>query len=264
MGRALTALIEKDENAHLHAAVEAPGCTAIGEDAGRLAGLAALGILVTDDYASVAEPDTVTLDFTAPAATLDHLRIAAQKRAAIVIGTTGFDATERGELDLLAATTRTVVSPNMSVGINVLLELAAAAAQALGDDFDPEIVEIHHRLKVDAPSGTALALGRKVARAMHRDFDTEARYGREGVVGKRTDKEIGVLAIRGGDAIGDHTVIFAGSGERLELTHRAQSRDCLAGGAVRAGIWLASQAPGLYSMADVLGLRRHNVSIEKE
>jgi 4-hydroxy-tetrahydrodipicolinate reductase len=176
------------------------------------------------------------------------------KKAAIVIGTTGFDEAQRREIDDLAPRTRAVIAPNMSVGVNVLIGLVARAAEILGSDFDPEIVEIHHRLKVDAPSGTALALGRAVADASARDLKEDARYGREGLVGKRTDREIGIMALRGGDVIGDHTVIFAGIGERLELTHRSQSRECLARGAVRAGLWLAGRKPGRYGMADVLGL----------
>jgi 4-hydroxy-tetrahydrodipicolinate reductase len=142
----------------------------------------------------------------------------------------------------------------MSIGVNVLLKLVTAAAAALGDEFDAEVVEMHHRMKVDAPSGTALALGRALASALGRDFEREARYGRAGLVGKRTASEIGVLALRGGDVVGDHTVIFAGTGERLELTHRAQSRECLARGAVRAALWVAGRPPGRYGMADVLGL----------
>jgi 4-hydroxy-tetrahydrodipicolinate reductase len=196
----------------------------------------------------------VTLDFTIANAAMEHLRTAVAKHAAIVVGTTGFDEAQRRELDGLAPRTQSVIAPNMSVGVNVLLELVAQAAELLGSDFDPEIVEIHHRLKVDAPSGTALALGRAVANALDRDLNEDARYGRAGLAGKRTDREIGIMALRGGDVIGDHTVIFAGIGERLELTHRSQSRECLARGAVRAGLWLAGQKPGRYGMADVLGL----------
>lgn len=254
MGRALVALIAQNPETHLHAAIEAPGHAALGQDAGALAGGGSLGVRITDDFAAVATPESVTLDFTAPAAALAHLRLAAERGAGIVIGTTGYDAAEQRELDQLAPRARAVVAANMSIGVNVLLKLVEQAARALGNDFDPEIVEIHHRLKVDSPSGTALALGRAVAGALGRDLATDARFGREGIVGKRTQKEIGILALRGGDAVGDHTVIFAGMGERLELTHRAQSRDCLARGAVRAGIWLAGRPVGRYSMADVLGL----------
>lgn len=254
MGRALVGLIEKDPAAHLHAAIEAAGHPALGQDAGVLAGTGPLGMPLTADYAAAATADSVTLDFTIPEATLAHLRTAVERGAGIVIGTTGFSPAEQVELDRLATRTRCVVAANMSIGVNVLLTLVEAAAAALGDAFDPEIVEIHHRMKVDSPSGTALALGRAVASGLHRDFDGSKRLAREGIVGKRSDSEIGIVALRGGDVVGDHTVVFAGMGERIELTHRAHSRDCLARGAVRAGIWLAPQPAGRYSMRDVLGL----------
>jgi 4-hydroxy-tetrahydrodipicolinate reductase len=254
MGRTLVALIEQNEGAHLHAAVEIAGHESLGTDAGKLAGVRELGVPIGADYDRVVTPETVTLDFTIAGAALEHLRTAVAKRAAIVIGTTGFDEAQRREIDDLAPSIRSVIAPNMSVGVNVLLKLVSQAAEILGSDFDPEIVEIHHRLKVDAPSGTALALARVVANASGRDLNEDARYGREGIVGRRTDREIGIMALRGGDVVGDHTVLFAGIGERLELTHRAQSRECLARGAVRAGLWLVSQQPGRYGMADVLGL----------
>lgn len=254
MGRAITALIVAEPGATLHAAVETAGHPALGQDAGVLAGGAPLGVTLTADYAAAAGADTVTLDFTAPVATVEHLRAAVRNQAGIVIGTTGFSADEQRELDQLAPQTRCVVAANMSIGVNVLLTLVERAAAALGSAFDPEIVEIHHRLKVDSPSGTALALGRAVAAGSGRDFERTARLAREGIVGKRTDEEIGIVALRGGDVIGDHTVVFAGLGERLELSHRAQSRDCLARGAVRAGLWLADKPVGRYGMKDVLGL----------
>lgn len=254
MGRALVPLVHQHSGVALHAAVEAAGHPLLGADIGEAVGLGRLGVRVTDDYRGVVTPETVTLDFTTPAATLDHLRAAVATGAAIVIGTTGFREAEQSELDRLAPQTRSVVASNMSVGVNVLLKLVGTAAGILGADFDPEIVEIHHRLKVDAPSGTALALGRAVTDALGRDLKTEARYGREGVVGKRTANEIGIMALRGGDVVGDHTVVFAGLGERLELTHRSQSRDCLARGALRAALWIVTQPAGRYSMADVLGL----------
>jgi len=254
MGRALIGLISHEPAAHLHAAIEAPGHPSVGHDAGMLASGTALDVAITDDYARAATPGTVTLDFTVPAAALDHLRVAVDQGAGIVIGTTGYSADELRELDRLAPQTRCVVAANMSVGVNVLLKLVQAAAAALGDGFDPEIVEIHHRMKVDSPSGTALALGRAVAAGLGRDFDRSKRLAREGIVGARRTEEIGIVALRGGDVVGDHTVVFSGMGERLELTHRAQSRECLARGAVRAGIWLAKQPLGRYSMADVLGL----------
>lgn len=254
MGRAITALIAAEPKARLAAAIEAAGNPTLGEDAGVLAGGAPLGVKVTADYAAAATANTVTLDFTSPAATLDHLRAAVANGAGIVIGTTGFSGDEQRELDELAPKTRSVVAANMSVGVNVLLTLVERAAAALGGSFDPEIVEVHHRLKVDAPSGTALALGRAVAAGLGRNFERSARLAREGIVGKRTDEEIGIVALRGGDVIGDHTVVFAGIGERLELSHRAQSRDCLARGALRAGLWLADKPVGRYAMRNVLGL----------
>jgi 4-hydroxy-tetrahydrodipicolinate reductase len=256
MGRTLVALISQDPGAHLHAAVETPGHPALGQDAGVLAGGAALQVPLTADYGRVAVSGTVTLDFTVAAAAVEHLRTAVDNGAGIVVGTTGYSPEEQRELDRLAPRTRCVVAANMSVGVNVLLELVEAAAAALGGAFDPEIVEIHHRMKVDAPSGTALALGRAVAAGLGRDFERSKRLAREGIVGQRTDEEIGIVALRGGDVVGDHTVVFAGLGERLELTHRAQSRECLARGAVRAGIWLAGRPVGRYSMADVLGLKK--------
>jgi 4-hydroxy-tetrahydrodipicolinate reductase len=254
MGRTLIKLVSEHPDAHLHAAIESAGHPTLRQDAGVLAGVEPLRIPVTDGYAQAAAPGTVTLDFTVAAAAVEHLRTAVERGAGIVIGTTGYSADEQAEIDRWAPQTRCVIAANMSVGVNVLLKLVESAAAALGDAFDPEIVEIHHRMKVDAPSGTALALGRAVAAGLGRDFERSQRLARTGIVGKRTDDEIGIVALRGGDAVGDHTVVFAGMGERLELTHRAQSRDCLARGAVRAGIWLAQQSVGRYSMADVLGL----------
>ena len=255
MGRLIINLIREDAAALLAGAVEAEGHTAIGRDAGEVAGGAPLGVAIAADYAAVAAPDTVTLDFTIAPAALAHLKTAAKKQAAIVIGTTGFSEAESREARALGEKTRTIIAANMSVGVNVLLKLVADAAKLVGPSFDPEISEIHHRMKVDAPSGTAIALARAVAEATGRDLEQARVSSRDGMIGKRRDDELGVVALRGGDVIGDHTVYFLGHGERLELTHRAQSRECLARGAVRAGIWLAGQKkPGLYSMADVLGL----------
>ena len=254
MGRAIVRLVHENSETHLAGAIEGPGNSCLGQDAGVLAGVGELGVGVADDYAGVATSESVALDFTAPHASLAHLRIAADVGAGIAIGTTGFSAEQIREIDALSVKTRTVIAPNMSVGVNVLLQLVRSAAEILGDGFDPEIVEMHHRNKVDAPSGTALALGKAVATGSKRNFDETAVMSREGMVGARTDREIGIMTLRGGDVVGDHTVLFAGLGERIELTHRAQSRDCLARGAVRAAIWLADKGPGRYGMADVLGL----------
>lgn len=254
MGRTLVRLVHEEPGAELHAAVEMTGNPTIGHDAGVVAGIRTIGVPITDDYAAVAAAETVTLDFTIASAAIEHLRAAVDAGAGIVIGTTGYSPEEQHELDTLAPRTRCVVAANMSVGVNVLLKLVEEAAAVLGDGFDAEIVELHHRMKVDSPSGTALALGRAAAAGLQRDFDRSKRLSREGIVGARSDTEIGIVALRGGDVVGDHTVVFAGLGERIELTHRAHSRDCLARGAVRAALWLADRPAARYSMRDVLGL----------
>jgi 4-hydroxy-tetrahydrodipicolinate reductase len=254
MGKLLVSLVREHPQTHLVGAIEALGHSALGKDAGEVAGIGAVGIKISDDYSAAAAPENVTLDFTVAEAALDHLRTAVAKGAAIVIGTTGLSAEQRAEAEKIAPTTRTLIAPNMSIGVNVLQKVVADVARILKDGFDPEIVEIHHRFKADAPSGTALALGRTIAAAQGKDFDQVATLARQGITGQRTNEEIGIMALRGGDIVGDHTVIFAGFAERLELTHRAQSRECLARGALRAALWLPHQPPGLYSMRDVLGL----------
>ncbi|HEY6417403.1 MAG TPA: 4-hydroxy-tetrahydrodipicolinate reductase [Candidatus Binataceae bacterium] len=253
MGRLLVTLIANDRTHKLAGALEAPGVSAIGADAGEIAGAGTLGVRITADYAALARPDTVTLDFTNAAAALEHLEIASKAGAAIVIGATGFTPAMDARARELAARTRTVIAPNMSVGVNVLTKIVEEVA-ALLPDFDAEVLEIHHRTKVDAPSGTALALGRAIAAARKQDFASNAVHGREGITGVRPPERIGVFALRAGDAVGDHTVIFGGQGERLELIHRAQSRESLGRGALRAAAWIVNRKPGLYTMRDVLGL----------
>ena len=254
MGKLLVSLVHENKGMQVAGAVEAAGHWAIGKDAGEVAGIGPIGVRMTSDYVAVATPETVTLDFTIPEAALDHLRTAAANGAAIVIGTTGFSAAQRAEAQSLAPKTRTIIAPNMSIGVAVLQKVVADVARILKDGFDPEIVEIHHRFKADAPSGTALGLGRAIATAQGKNFDQVATLARQGMTGQRKDDEIGIVALRGGDVIGDHTVVFAGFAERLELTHRAQSRECLARGAIRAAAWLPAQKPGLYTISDVLGL----------
>ncbi|MBI3797909.1 MAG: 4-hydroxy-tetrahydrodipicolinate reductase [Deltaproteobacteria bacterium] len=254
MGKLLVTLVREHPETRLVGAIEAPAHSALGKDAGEVAGIGTIGIKVSEDYSAVAAPDNVTLDFTIAEAALDHLRAAVAKGAAIVIGTTGFSAEQRAEAEQLAPKTRTLISPNMSIGVNVLQKVVADVARILKEGFDPEIVEIHHRFKTDAPSGTALALGRTIAAAQGKNFDQVATLARQGITGQRSNEEIGIMALRGGDVVSDHTVIFAGFGERLEFIHRAQSRECLARGALRAALWLPHQPPGLYSINDVLGL----------
>jgi 4-hydroxy-tetrahydrodipicolinate reductase len=254
MGKLLVTLVQEHPETRLVGAIEAAGHSAIGKDAGEVAGIGAIGVKVSADYGALAAPDNVTLDFTVAEAALEHLRTAVTKGAAIAIGTTGLSAVQRAEAEKLAPQTRALIAPNMSIGVNVLQKVVADVARILKDGFDPEIVEIHHRFKADAPSGTALALGRTIATAQGKDFDRAATLARQGITGQRTNEEIGIVALRGGDVVGDHTVIFAGFAERLEFTHRAQSRECLARGALRAALWLPHQPPGFYSMKDVLGL----------
>jgi 4-hydroxy-tetrahydrodipicolinate reductase len=253
MGRLIVSIIVREKQHQLAGALEGSSVPFLGQDAGELAGVGKIGIPVVADYAALARPDTVTLDFSNAAASLQHLEVAAANGAAIVIGSTGFTPEMEARAKSLAPRTRTVIAPNMSVGVNVLMKITAEVAKIL-NTFDAEVLEIHHNTKVDAPSGTALALGRAIAEARGLDFKASAVYGREGITGVRGPEKIAVLALRAGDAVGDHTVYFGGQGERLELTHRGQSREALARGALRAAAWLEQRPPGLYSMRDVLGL----------
>jgi len=252
MGQMLLRLSRADQQTTVVGAVEAPDRPAIGSDAGQIAGTGPLGIAIGDDLSAVAGPGCVLIDFSTASASVEHLRTAVATKAAAVIGATGFTPEEEAEARKLAPLTRTLMAPNMSIGVNVLLGAVRQVARALGDAFDVEIVELHHHHKKDAPSGTALALARAAAETLDRPFPESATFGRHGQVGERRHEEIGVLALRAGDVTGDHTVIFGGVGERLELTHRSHSRECFALGALRAAVWLSRQPEGLYSMADVL------------
>ncbi|HZS36144.1 MAG TPA: 4-hydroxy-tetrahydrodipicolinate reductase [Polyangia bacterium] len=256
MGRMIVKVLAETPGAKLGAAVEHAGSDALGKDAGALAGVEPLGVAIEKDAAAALARAQVMIDFTAPASTAELVARAAERKVAVVIGTTGLGERELEAVRRAAESTAIVHSANMSLGVNVLFGLLDAAARALGDAYDVEIVELHHRQKKDSPSGTALAMARVLADALGRDLGRDARYGREGQVGARTTDEIGVLAVRGGDIVGEHTAYFCGLGERLELTHRASSRETFARGAVRAAQWVASRAPGLYDMQDVLGLRR--------
>ncbi len=254
MGRRIIALAHEGADAAVAAAIEAAGSPLLGRDAGDLAGIGPIGVAVTADYEAAATAGRVALDFTAAEAAVEHARIAARTGTAIVIGTTGFSPAQREEIARLAAQTPILLAANMSVGVNVLLGLVREAVRRLGPAFDVEIVEVHHDKKKDAPSGTALALATAAAEAAGVDPTQALSLARQGLTGERRSGEIGVMALRGGDNVGEHTVMLLGTGERLELVHRASSRDCLAAGAVRAGAWLAGKAPALYSMEDVLGL----------
>jgi 4-hydroxy-tetrahydrodipicolinate reductase len=198
----------------------------------------------------------VIIDFTDPDATLRHVEVAAEYGKAMVIGTTGMNSAQQEELEKASRKIPIVFAPNTSVGVNLLFKVLADVAATLGDAYDVEIVEIHHRYKKDAPSGTARKMGEVVASALGRDPDEAIVSGRSGMVGERTEKEIGIFSLRGGDVVGEHTVTFAGLGERIEFTHRAHSRDTFARGAVRAAMWISGRVPGLYDMTDVLGLKK--------
>jgi 4-hydroxy-tetrahydrodipicolinate reductase len=254
MGGALVRAIQQSADFKLIAAIDKPGGARMGEDAGEVSAAGHLGIAVTDKIDAALKSNTVIIDFTNPAASLQFLRSAAKKRTPIVIATTGFDGKQLAEIKRLSRRTPTLLSANTSLGINVLVSLLGQAAKMLGDDYDVEIVEAHHRFKKDAPSGTALALGRSIADALGRDLEKVGINARKGVVGERSKKEIALFSVRAGDIVGEHTVIFGGIGERLEFIHRAHSRDTFARGALRAAQWLARREPGLYGMQDVLGL----------
>ena len=253
MGREIIRILADYPQFSLAAAVEAPGHELLGADAGSIAGLQPLGVALVENLEGVISSDVTIIDFSQPEASLRNMHAAVAQGASIVVGTTGFSPEQQHQLYELGRQTRAFIAANMSVGVALLTKLAELAATILSADFDVEILEMHHRNKVDAPSGTALALARAVA-AVRNISSTEFRFGREGRVGPRPENEIGILALRGGDVVGDHTVVFAGKGERLELVHRASSRETFARGALRAALWLREQPPGCYTMRDMLGL----------
>ena len=254
MGRMLIEAALGDESVALAAAFDRPDATSIGRDAGEALGLAS-GIAISGDaVAAIAAADCL-IDFTRPEGTLKHLAVAANMGKPAVIGTTGFDAAGKAAIAEAARRIPIVFAPNMAVGVNAVFRLLDVAARILSEGYDVEVIEAHHRFKADAPSGTALRMGEIVARALGRDLDECAIYGRQGVTGERKAETIGFSTIRGGDVVGDHTVLFAGIGERIEITHKSGSRMPYALGALRAARFLAGREPGLFDMQDVLGLR---------
>src|SRR5262245_18910296 len=254
MGSRLVALIHESPDLQLVGALEAPAHPALGRDAGEPAGIGRVGVALSARPEDVLGADRVLVEFSTPAATLEHLRRSAELRGRAVIGTTGFSAAQRDEIKALAARMPLMLASNMSVGVTVALRVLAEMARLLGDDYDVEITEVHHRFKKDAPSGTALSMAEAVAGALGRSLDTVGVYGRHGMPGERTRPEIGIMSLRSGDVVGEHTVTFGTLGERLELTHRAHSRDTFARGALRAVRFVATAPPGLHTMHDVLGL----------
>ncbi len=255
MGKNLINALQETEGLELGAATERSGSSLIGVDAGALAGVGDLGVAVVDDLSQVVDDFDVLIDFTRPAATMAHLEICQAHGKSMVIGTTGLNDSEKQRLEKAAEEIGIVFAPNMSIGVNLCLKLLDMAARVLGDDVDIEVIEAHHRFKEDAPSGTALRMGEVVADALGRDLKECAVYGREGVTGERDRKTIGFETIRAGDIVGEHTVMFAAMGERVEITHNASSRMTFAGGAVRAAGWIVEKGQGLFDMQDVLGLR---------
>lgn len=255
MGRSLIEACCNVSGLTLAVAVERPGSSVVGADAGEVAGIGRTGVLITSSLDQHVDEFDVLVDFTRPEATLRYLAVCRDGGRRMVVGTTGFSSEQREQFIDAAADMAMVVAPNMSVGVNLCFKLLETAAKVLGDEVDVEIIEAHHRYKVDAPSGTALRMGEVVAAALGRDLKSCAVYGREGVTGERDRSTIGFATIRAGDIVGDHTVMFAGLGERVEITHKASSRLTFAHGAMRAAQWVVGQAPGLYDMQDVLGLR---------
>jgi 4-hydroxy-tetrahydrodipicolinate reductase len=255
MGGRIAALTHEAADLALVGAVERPGHPGLGKDAGESAGIGKIGIPLVGDLRDVVKDGQVILDFTAPQAAMAHLAVAADTKVPMVLGTTGLGAADLGRAKELSATIPCVVSPNMSVGVNLLFKVLGEVASTLGSDYDVEIFETHHRFKKDSPSGTALRMAQVIASALGRDLDKAGIYGRKGMVGERGKEEIAVHALRAGDVVGEHTVVFGGMGERIEITHRAHSRDTFARGALRAARWIVGKPPGLYDMQDVLGLR---------
>lgn len=254
MGRMIIEAVLAAPDARLSGALDLPGTPGFGRDAGEFLGRAT-GVVVTDQLGPALADADVLIDFTRAEATLRHLAAAQAAGVAMVIGTTGFDEAGRTQMAQAAQRIPIVAAPNMSVGVNATLELLAVAARLLSQGYDIEVIEAHHRHKVDAPSGTALKMGEVVAQATGRKLESVARYAREGHTGERPAQEIGFSVIRGGDIVGDHTVLFAGTGERIEITHKSSSRATYAQGALRAAKFLMAQQRGLFDMQDVLGLR---------
>lgn len=253
MGRALVT-VAKEQQLSLAAATVRSGSDLIGIDAGELAGCGKVGIALEATANSAVQKADVWIDFTMPEPMLAHLKLCVAERKAMIIGVTGLTDAQYAEIQAASQFIPIVWAPNMSVGVNLMLHLAQTAAKVMGNTADIEIIEAHHRFKKDSPSGTAMAIGASIARSLNRDLNEVAIYGREGMIGERTQQTIGFATVRGGDIIGEHTALFADIGERLEISHKASSRNTFAQGALRAALWLQNKQPGLYSMQQVLGL----------
>lgn len=255
MGKHLVQAVQAEPGAVLTGAVEIPGNPAVGADAGITAGLAAADCVIRDRLQDVLKEGDTVIDFTQPDSTIKNLKLVQERNAKAVIGTTGLSAEQAKEIQECSSVIPVVFASNMSVGMNLLFRLVRDAARILGNDYDIEIVEAHHRYKKDAPSGSAKTLAEAAAEGRSLDLTSSAVYGREGMPGERGKEEIGIHAVRAGDIVGDHTVLFSTLGERVELRHQAHSRNTFAKGAVRAALWMAGKPAGLYNMQDVLGLK---------
>jgi len=255
MGSRIIALAREYPELKLTGAFERKGHGAVGKDAGFTAGISETGVKLSERLEDIIENSDVIIDFTTPNSTKENIRLSSKYRKAMVIGTTGFSKDDMKEMEASMGSIPCVVASNMSTGVNVLLRVLQDIAKVLGDEYDIEIIEAHHRLKKDAPSGTALKMAHVLAEATNRSLDEVAVYARKGLIGERTKKEIGIQTIRAGDIVGEHTVIFGGLGERIEITHKASSRDTFARGALRAALWVSGKPPGSYDMQDVLGLK---------
>ena len=255
MGGRIIHLISQSQEITLSAAYESPDHPSVNQDVGQVVGLGEKGIKVAGSLKEVIDRGEVLIDFTTPDATLENIRMASVHGLCMVIGTTGISGEGLREVTEIGKGMRCVMAPNMSVGVNVMFRIAGEMARILGRDYDMEILEVHHRLKKDAPSGTAMHLARVLTEALDRDLEEVAVYQRKGMIGQRSDEEVGIQTWRAGDITGEHTVMFGGIGERLELVHRAHNRDNFARGAIRAAAWVIKQPVGLYDMQDVLGLR---------
>ena len=253
MGTRIIHLIKETPGIEIYHAIERPDHSSIGKDIGEVIGLGRVGIPLEGDLKKAG--GDVVINFTSPSASLESLQFAKKAGLAIVIGTTGLSPAQLDKVREVSKSVRCVFAPNMSVGMNLMFRIVQEVAQVLGPEYDVEILEAHHRLKKDSPSGTAVKLGDLIAKAMGSDFGKVGVYGRKGLVGERTKEEIGMQVVRAGDIVGEHTVLFGGIGERLEIIHRAQSRDNFARGAVKAALWIVNQPNGLYDMQDVLGLK---------
>jgi 4-hydroxy-tetrahydrodipicolinate reductase len=253
MGNRIIHIIHETPSIGLYRAIERPDHPSIGKDIGEVIGFGKMNIPLEGDFRK--EGGDVIINFTNPKTSIESLEFAKETGAAIVIGTTGLSPEQIERVKDLSKSVRCVFSPNLSVGMNVMFKIVQEIAQVLGPEYDIEIFEAHHRLKKDSPSGTAVKLGELIAKAIGREFGKVGVYGRKGMVGERTKEEIGMQVVRAGDIVGDHTVLFGGIGERLEIVHRAHSRDNFARGAIKAALWVVNQPNGLYDMQDVLGLR---------